>query len=404
MRRAPAAIVLGAMGVLVLGGPRPARGADPDIARALLAALPVAGGTDVVVIDRPPVPGAPRVRGATRVNAPPDAVRAVLVDAAHYAAVIPSIVKSQVQPNVQPSGPGVSFVDWELEVPLFNLSGRFALRAAGDQVRLDLFEGDFAPGHLVFTIAPAPGGGATLMIDASMDVRRSSWILRRILKRSPYGEPAALAAAAYVALRGVALRAEHPNGAGAWRPTVPPGPPADWQPDARALAAAPLAPARAAGVVALVARRPDDRLAGVAAGVDVARSADALAPALRDPQTWRAFPGLRKVQLLPGPGAPSAHIEDDLPLMDLDATYAPQAPMRWVAVDGATRGARLGWTVVPQGGHGATLALSSYPRLETSGSIARRFMAAEPLLEAGLALAVAFANVISTGVALDSTR
>ncbi|MFL5308657.1 MAG: hypothetical protein ACJ8F1_25815, partial [Polyangia bacterium] len=179
------------------------------------------------------------------------------------------------------------------------------------------------------------------------------------------------------------------------------GPPPDWQPDARALAAAGLAPARAAGVVALVARRPDARLAGVAAAVTIGRQAAAIEPALRDPRTWRAFPGWKKVELLPGA---SARVEDDLPLMDLDATYAPQAPTRWVAVEGATRGARLGWTVVPQGGRGATLALSSYPRLETTGSVARRFIAAEPLLEAGLALAVAFADVASAGAALDSTR
>ncbi len=397
MRRAPAAIALSA---LMLAGPAAARAADPEIARALLAALPGDGRTDVVVVDDPTLPGAPRVRGATRVKAPPEAVRAALLDAAHYGAVIPSLVRSEARRD--PSG--VSMVDWELEVPLFNLSGRFALRAAGDQVRLDLFEGDFAPGHLVFTIAAAAGGGATLFIDASLDVRRSNWILRRILKRSPYAEPAALAAVAYVALRGVALRAEHPNEAGAWRPSAPPGPPADWQPDARALAASELAPARAPGVVALVARRPDERLAGVAAAVAIGRPAGALEPALRDPLTWRVFPGLRNVQLLPGAGAPSARVEDDLPLMDLDATYALQSQTRWVAVDGATRGARLGWTVVPQGERGATLALSSYPRLETTGSVARRFIAAEPLLEAGLALAVAFANVASVRAALDAAH
>ncbi|MES1206358.1 MAG: hypothetical protein ABUS79_10515, partial [Pseudomonadota bacterium] len=206
---------------------------------------------------------------------------------------------------------------------------------------------------------------------------------------------------AYVALRGVALRAEHPKAARTWRPTDPPGAPADWQPDARALAADGLAPARAAGVVILIARRPDERLAGVAAGVAVSRPPAAIEPALRDPETWRLFPGLRKVQLLPGPGGPRVRVEDDLPLMDLDATYAPQSDTRWIAVDGATRGARLGWTVVPQGARAATLALSSYPRLEATGSVARRFMAAEPLLEPGLALAVAFANVASVGVALD---
>jgi hypothetical protein len=78
--------------------------------------------------------------------------------------------------------------------------------------------------------------------------------------------------------------------------------------------------------------------------------------------------------------------------------------MRWVAVEGATRGARLGWAVVPQGPRAATVALSSYPRLEATGSVPRRFLIAEPLLESGLALAVAYADVAATSAFLDRTH
>ncbi len=257
----------------------------------------------------------------------------------------------------------------------------------------------------MFTIGSPAGGGATLLVDASLDVRRSTWILRRILKRSAFGEPAALAAAAYVALRGVALRAEHPNGDRAWRPQAPPAPPADWQPDPAALAAAGLAPARAAGVVALVARRPDERLAGVAAADDLPRTRPVLEPMLHDPRTWRAFPGLHKVEVVPTGRGPRVHVEDDLPLVDLEATYASVgAQPRWMAIDGETQGARLGWTVLGAGGRGTLAALSLYPRLETSGSIPRRFLQAEPLLEHGLAMALAFVDVASLRAALDSGK
>jgi len=398
LKARPAAFLLGALALV--GSARAGR-ADADLGTALIAALPPDGRSDVVLIDQPSRPGAPRVRAVTRVNAPPNAIRAALLDTAHYGAVIPSLVRAE-------AGPGqgnVPFVAWELEVPLFNLSGRFALRAAGDQVRLDLFEGDFSPGHLVFTIRPAAGGGATLLLDATLDMWRSSWMLRRILKQSPFAEPAALAAAAYVALRGIALRAEHPSGNAAWRPQASMAPPSDWEPDPGAPAAAGLAAARQAGVVAVVARRPDGRLAGVAATATIPGAAPVLASALRDPRVWRAFPGWRHVDLVPGPRGPGARVEDNLPLMDFDATWAvAEPPLRWTAVEGATRGARLGWAVRADPGHGATITLSLYPRLEKTGSVARRFLAAEPLLESGLATAVAFAGVASTRAALIPAR
>ena len=49
------------------------------------------------------------------------------------------------------------------------------------------------------------------------------------------------------------------------------------------------------------------------------------------------------------------------------------------------------------------MTVSTYPRLETTGSVARRFIHAEPLLEAGLALAVAFVEAASIRGALVRT-
>ena len=47
----------------------------------------------------------------------------------------------------------------------------------------------------------------------------------------------------------------------------------------------------------------------------------------------------------------------------------------------------------------ATLLL--YPRLETTGRIARKSISAEPLMEHGLALALAFANATAMKTVLD---
>ena len=176
-------------------------------------------------------------------------------------------------------------------------------------------------------------------------MKQSTWLLRRILKRSPVGEPAALTAAAYVALRAVALRAEHPRAREAWRPQGPVTAPAGWLPDPRPLASDLLAPLRARGVVALVARAPDQHLAGIAAAVGLNAPAVAVDARLRDPRSWLGFPGLAKVRVHPGPNGPGADVEDNLPLVDCDASWTaqPGPTPRWIATAGATRGAHLGW-------------------------------------------------------------
>jgi hypothetical protein len=377
---------------------------DARVAAALIVALPADRATDVVLVDQPGVPDAPRVRSATRVAAAPAAIKDLLLDPAHYRALIPALIRGDLEP---PNG-GPPVVDWELEVPLFNLSGRMALVNRPDGVTFQLLDGDFAPGRLIFTVTANSGGGTTLFLDALLDVKRSSWLLRRIIKRSPAGEPAVLAAAAYVALRAVALRAEHPGARFALRPGAPPAPPPDWSPDPRPLLADAAAPLRARGVVALVARAPTERLAGVAAAIELRAPVPAVATRLRDPAAWRAFPGWAKVvRTTPGPVGPGAVVEDDLPLVDCDATWTAVAgdSPRWVATTGATHGARLGWTVGPApGGAAAVAALSLYPRIEATGTVGRRFVSAEPLLEQGLALALAFADVAGVKAAPVTPR
>src|SRR6185312_6205702 len=173
-----------------------------------------------------------------------------------------------------------------------------------------------------------------------LDVKRSSWLLRHIIKRSPAGEPAALAAATYVALRAVALRAAHPTDRYARRSGAPLSPPPSWLPDTRPLAAELLAPLRARGVVALVTRTASDRLGGVAAAVTLGAPADRVGARLRDPALWRAFPGWKTVRVQPGTYGLGASVEDDLPLVDCDDAWVaqPGAEARWIAAAGATRG------------------------------------------------------------------
>jgi hypothetical protein len=380
----------------------------PPVARAapdanLTAALDAAAGADVVVFDLPAVPGAPRIHAVTLVRAPAATIKAVLLDPTRYQALLPALVGSD---EIARTG-DVRRLAWELEVPLFNLSGALALRPLPDGVEMLLTDGDLAPGRIVFRMAPRPDGRTMLEIDAQLDVRRSSWFLRQVMARSPFGEPAALSAAAWVALRATALRAEHAREATAFRPTAPGGS-APGTPDGRALFDPRLAGLSSRGAAALVQNTPSGRLGSVSVAVQTSEGAASLAARLADPRSWRAFPGWRTVTLAPPPHAarPTVTVEDGIPFVDLDATWQAQTGPRalwWVAVEGAARGAWFGWDVQPTSG-GTQAVLTLQPRLEQTGTIPRRFIAAEPLLEHGMALALAFVDALGAKQATQTVE
>ena len=103
-------------------------------------------------------------------------------------------------------------------MPLFNLEGTLEIHERPDGAEVRLVAGDLSPGRLTFTALPRAGGGSTLLVDAQVDISNSGWLIRKIIHLSPAGEPAALAAAAYVTVRAVALRAEHLDSPRANRP------------------------------------------------------------------------------------------------------------------------------------------------------------------------------------------
>ena len=273
-------------------------------------------------------------------------------------------------------------------------TGTLVIHERPDGAEIDLVDGDFSPGKLIFTATPrATGGGSTLLVDAQLDIRNAGWLIRRLVKLSPAGEPAALVAASYVTLRAVALRAENAGSGGARRPAATPAPPPVWSPSPRALADEKLAALRAHGAVALVARTWSQRL-GRCRGRDHAGRADAeraraaarsgelaRVPGLADDQAARRSERRRRR----GRGQPAVRRSRG----DVDAPSPVSSP-RWTATDGVITGARLGWEIYPidpraNAGAPTLMALMMYPRLETTGRLARKAIASEPLLEHGLA-------------------
>ena len=140
--------------------------------------------------------------------------------------------------------------------------------------------------------------------------------------------------------------------------------------------------------------------------VPIALDTDALVARLAAPESWLAFPGWHRAKPLAGD---QVAIDDNLPLVDFDATWqlARDRARGFTAtvVDGATRGALFAWDVAPARAGGANRSvavLSLYPRLETSGYVPRKFIAAEPLLEHGMSLALGYADAMSMARALTT--
>ena len=269
---------------------------------------------------------------------------------------------------------------------------------------------------MLFSWQALDDGTTALVVEARFNVRAGGWVLRRAVGTSAFAETAITAAATWVALRATAARAEHPSATAAAlaarRPQAPPVPPPPAALDGAALAAAPLAPLREpGGAIALVRRAPSGRLAAAAVAVVVNLPPGTVAGKVSTPEQWRSLPGWKSVTRLPGPaGAPTVDVDvrDSLPFVDLDTRWrlVTRPAVRAQASGGATRGALFGWDVFPLPAGGAAknsiAVLAMYPRLEAAGYVPRKFVAAEPLLEHGLALALTYVNAISMKAALEA--
>ncbi|HEY4187006.1 MAG TPA: hypothetical protein VGP07_18160 [Polyangia bacterium] len=391
-------------------------GAEPRGAAPGAFAAVVGDDVDVVLFPgaRRPAPR-PSVTVATRVHASPAAVGAVLLDPARYRAALPSLVHADVvatRPAADPTTGPERLLAWELEIPLFNLKGRAWLSRQRDVVELTLVEGAFAPGHVRFRVATAPDGKATILVsEVQVEARSANWIIRRVARHDPWAETALTAAAAWVVTRAVALEAESPPHKDVLpRPTAPIAAPLATALDGASLAGGAFASLRKAGVVAAVHRAPTGRLAWVSAAVAVSGAPEAVAQRVGTPESWQVFPGWKSIKRLPGQTANELRIavEDNVAFVDLDATWRVtygEPSVRATVVDGATRGAVLGWQTFPGVGAASSLTvLSMHPRIDATGYAARKMLATEPLLEHALALALTYADAAAVADLLGGAR
>lgn len=148
------------------------------------------------------------VRQATvfgRVEASADRLRQVVEDPAHY----PSFISTVESCDIVSREGGVTTYDMELDFPIFDLESRMEMsRDAAGTVRVAGREGDMQGGRWTWDF-PALGTGSVAVHGGYNDMRRSGWLMRRLVALEPYFDHALNVSSKLVMLRAVKRRAEH---------------------------------------------------------------------------------------------------------------------------------------------------------------------------------------------------
>jgi hypothetical protein len=381
--------------------------ASPDEIAATLEQLPNA---DLVLMNDPAAARPVRVLLATRVSAPLEKLRQVLADVGSYRKAMPSFRRTDVLSTIRAAGATEVEVAWELEVPIWNLTGKLWLYPRAQGVDLELREGDFSPGLFHLKALPTRTGvpaSSLLVIDGYANLRESHWAIRKLVHRSPLVEPVMTVAAVYVMLRALADLTEHAVHA---RPTAPVAAPdlsaLDGTDTGRAANAFAVQPK----VLAVVHRRLDGRLARVEVALPLATAPEDASGKSLHPEAFRDVPGWKRVavsssQLDECKDAKAAcwAIESNLPFFSTGGIFKVfRQPWRARMLEGDSKGAVLGLDFVPaQNKSRATLVVSQHPRIDRAGYVPRKLIAAEPLLEHGLSLALTIVEAVALAPALE---
>ncbi len=403
------ALTLG-LGVTTASDPAQAAPAQAEAASDELLRLLAGAGTDEQLVrwqDR--TGGKVTFHLATRVNAPAQRLIERLADPKTYRAAVPAFVRADVKreqavpasagrgPGGQPRPAPARYLDWELEIPLWNLAGQLWLRPHAKGATLDLVEGDLAPGRFDLEVNAAEGG-TTLLLTGGARLENANFVTRRLAARDPEAAPAMSLTSMYVLLRALALQAEQTTTAPSPRrqPTVAMAAPAPRAVDAALFAARlrELGPAPTVGF-ARIANRGDGRLDRVEVAVPQALSAATAMSRALEAQRWRALPGWSSIEVESGPAPLHArwHVEAGLPFVDFDATWLIHTarPLRAEARGGDWQGAVMTLEALDKPG-GAYLIMTLHPRVDRVGYLPRKLIEAEPLLEQGLSLGLGFVN------------
>ncbi len=139
------------------------------------------------------------------VKASAEKIEKIVQDPARYPEFIPNFAEQKVTP--QPDGK--LKMEWELEVPMVNLTGTSMMTIEKDgSVDVVAVEGDIKRGRWRWEFKPGPAGFTIPVHYAYSDVRESSWVTRMIVEKQPLFEHGIVIASTTVAMHAMKARAE----------------------------------------------------------------------------------------------------------------------------------------------------------------------------------------------------
>lgn len=139
------------------------------------------------------------------VNASKTKLEKIVQDPARYPEFIPNFADQKVTPTDS----GRLRMEWELEVPMVNLTGTSLMTIEKDgSVDVVAVEGDIKRGRWRWEFNERPGGVVIPVHYAYSDVRESSWVTKMLVERQPLFEHGIVIASTTVAMTAMKARAE----------------------------------------------------------------------------------------------------------------------------------------------------------------------------------------------------
>lgn len=139
------------------------------------------------------------------VDAPKAKIAGIVQDPAKYPEFIPNFAEQ----TATPAGPGLLKMNWELEVPLTNLSGESLMTIEADgTVDVVAQKGDITRGRWRWEFHER-GPNATIPVHyAYSDIRESSWVTKKLVEKEPLFEHGIVIASGTIAMTAMKARAE----------------------------------------------------------------------------------------------------------------------------------------------------------------------------------------------------
>jgi ribosome-associated toxin RatA of RatAB toxin-antitoxin module len=139
------------------------------------------------------------------VNASPDKMQKIVSDPAKYPEFIPNFAEQKVTPQDD----GKLKMEWELEVPMVNLTGTSMMTIEKDgSVDVVAVEGDIKRGRWRWEFNQRPNGVTIPVHYAYSDVRESSFVTKMLVDKQPLFEHGIVIASGTIAMHAMKARAE----------------------------------------------------------------------------------------------------------------------------------------------------------------------------------------------------